>query len=203
MKSLAVNFLKFFLLLLFFAAAVAAAANAQEPARLRFEKLNYLETKARDVVEVNIDGKLLDLAKRVTIKVNDENAKKVGEAISGLKGIYVRVYKFENENEYNPADIEEIRAQLRAPGWEQLANARSKRNNQKIDVYTMFTGQMMSGVAVIISEAKSIALVNVVGPIDIDTLVELSGKLNIPRMEIERDSATSQPQQQQDRPKNQ
>ena len=37
------------------------AANAQDAARLHFEKLNSLETKARDVVEVNVDGKLLDL----------------------------------------------------------------------------------------------------------------------------------------------
>ena len=37
---------------------MAVTANAQD-ARLRFDKLNKLEDKARDVVEVNIDGKLL------------------------------------------------------------------------------------------------------------------------------------------------
>ena len=97
----------------------AVSANAQD-ARLNFEKLNGLDQKARDVVEVNIDGKLLELAKRVTAKVNDENAKKVAQAISGLKGIYVRVYNFENENEYNIADVDEIRNQLNAPGWEKI-----------------------------------------------------------------------------------
>ncbi len=56
-------------------ALTAITANAQD-ARLRFEKLNQLEGKARDVVEVNIDGKLLDLAKRVMVKTNDPNAKK-------------------------------------------------------------------------------------------------------------------------------
>src|SRR5580765_4169985 len=43
-------------------ALAAVAANGQDAARLHFEKLNGLDTKARDVVEVNIDGKLLDLA---------------------------------------------------------------------------------------------------------------------------------------------
>jgi hypothetical protein len=160
--------------------------NAQD-ARLQFERLNNLEDRARDVVEVNIDGKLLDLAKRVMVKVNDPNSKKVGQAISGLKGIYVRVYNFEKENEYNVADVEQIRSQLNAPGWEKLANVRSKKNNQKIDVYTMFTGDVMSGVAVVLSESKSIALVNIIGPIDIDLLAELSGKLNIPKIEIEKE----------------
>ncbi len=62
-------------LLLFLLAAITA--NAQDAARLRFEKLDGLENKARDVVEVSIDGKLLDLAKRVMVKVDDPNSKKI------------------------------------------------------------------------------------------------------------------------------
>jgi hypothetical protein len=185
MKKLKNHALKFILLL--FVLVSAIAANAQEAARLRFEKLNALETKAQDVVEVNIDGKLLDLARRVMVKSNDADSKKIAQAISGMKGIYVRVYNFANENEYNIGDVDEIRAQLRTPGWEKLANVRSKKNNQKIDVFTMFTGDVMSGVAVVISESKSVALVNVIGPIDIDTLAEMSGKMNIPKIDIEKD----------------
>jgi hypothetical protein len=183
MKSYAKYSLKFASLLLFLSAALTI--NAQDP-RLQFERLNGLETRASDVVEVNIVGQLLDLAKRVTIKANDKDAQKVGQAISGLKGIYVRVYNFANENEYNMSDVDAIRSQLSAPGWEKLANVRSKKNNQKIDVYTMFTGDLMSGVAIVVSESKSIALVNIIGPIDIELLTELSGKLNIPKIDIER-----------------
>ena len=179
------------LLFLVFILVPATAAFSQD-ARLNFERLDGLEAHARDVVEVNIDGKLLDLAKRVTAKTNDENAKKVGQAISGLKGIYVRVYRFENENEYNMADVNALRSQLNAPGWEKLANVRSKKNNQLVDVYTMFSGDLMSGVAVVISESKSIALVNVIGPIDIELLTELSGKLNIPKIDIEQEKDGSQ-----------
>jgi len=178
--------LKYFLPALFILLSVGAAF-AQD-ARLRFEHLDGLEARAHDVVEVNIDGKLLDLAKRVTVKVDDVKAKKVAQAISGLKGIYVRVYRFEKENEYNIADVDVIRAQLTAPGWERLADVRSKKNNQKIDVYTMFSGDLMSGVAVLISDSKSIALVNIVGPIDIELLTELGGKLSIPDIDIEHDS---------------
>ena len=174
------------LILVLFVLAFAVTTRAQD-ARLNFERLDGLETRARDVVEVNIDGKLLDLAKRVTAKVNDADAKKAAQAISGLKGIYVRVYRFENENEYNMADVDALRSQLNAPGWEKLANVRSKRNDQKVDVYTMFSGDIMSGVAVVISETKSVALVNMIGPIDIELLTELSGKLNIPKIDIARD----------------
>jgi Domain of unknown function (DUF4252) len=191
MKSFTKHSFKLLLLSLVLLSGISASG---QNARLHFENLSYLEEKARDVVEVNIDGKLLDLAKRVLLKVKDQDAKKVGQAISGLEGIYVRVFNFENENEYKIADVEAIRSQLQTPGWQKLANVRSKKNNQKIDVYTMFSGDVMSGVAVVISESKSIALVNVIGPIDIDLLAEMSGKLNIPRIEIEKDG--------QEKPKN-
>lgn len=186
MRSLTMQSLKFIFLLLF--ALAPAMANAQD-ARLHLDRLNGLETKARDVVEVNIEGKMLDLAKRVLAKMNDQDARKVGQAISGLHAIYVRAYNFENENEYNTTDIDEIRSQLQTPGWEKLANVRSKRNNQKVDVFTMFTGDTMSGVAVVVSDAKSVAVINVIGPIDIDLLAELSGKLNIPKIDIVNDKA--------------
>src|SRR4051794_13381591 len=109
--------------LLFASLIVTVSVNAQD-ARLHLERLTSLETKARDVVDVTVDGKLLDLAKRVTAKVNDSNAKQVAQAISGLKGIYVRVFNFEQENQYDPADIDQIRAELTGPGWEKVANVR-------------------------------------------------------------------------------
>jgi hypothetical protein len=164
---------------------VVMPATAQEPARLNLERLSGLEGKARDVVEVNIDGKLIELGKRVLAKVNDEDTAKVAQAISGLKAIYVRVYNFELDNEYNVADIDEIRAQLNSPGWGRLANVRSKRNNQKVDVFTMFTGNVMDGIAVVISDTKSVAIVNVIGGVDIETLVELGGKMNIPKIDVD------------------
>ena len=171
-------------------AAAAVAVDAQD-AKLHFERLSALETKARDVVEVNVDGKLLDLAKRVTTKINDKDARTIGQAISGLKGIYVRVYNFAEVNQFNMADVDQIRAELNGPGWEKVANVRSKKNNQKVDIFTMFTGDQMSGAAVIISDDKTVALVNVVGIIDIDTLIEMSGRMNIPKMDIERDTKTN------------
>ena len=176
--------LKFALFALFI---LLPASAYSQTARLDLGRLAGLETRARDVVEVNIEGKVLDLAKRVLAKTKEPDAQKVSQAISGLEAIYVRAYKFENDNEFNIADVDQIRSQLLTPGWERLANARSKKNNQVVDVYTMFTGDIMSGVAVVVSESKSIAIVNVIGPIDIEMLAELSGRMNIPKFEIETD----------------
>jgi hypothetical protein len=57
----------------------------------------------------------------------------------------------------------------------------------------MFTGDTMSGVAVIMSQDKAVALVNVIGPIDIDLLAELGGKLNIPEMDIDTGGSKDKP----------
>lgn len=167
------------------AVLLLAPAGYAQNARIQFERLSGLETKARDVVEVNIEGKILDLAKRVLARMNDQDARKVSQAINGLQAIYVRAYTFEKEGEYDMNDINAIRNELSAPGWEKLANVRSRRNNQKLDVFTMFTGKDISGVAVVLSESKSVAVINVIGPIDIDLLTELSGRMNIPKFEIE------------------
>jgi hypothetical protein len=182
MRSIAKQLVGIFALLIFVA---IVPMRGQDPARLNFDNLAGLEAKAKEVVEVNVDGELIELAKRVVSKTNDPDARKLGDAIGGLKAVYVRVYEFDKENEYNMADVDDIRAQLNAPGWKRLANVRSKRNNEKVDVYTMFTGSVMNGVAVVVSDPKSVVLVNVIGPIDIETLVELGGKMNIPKLEIE------------------
>ena len=185
--------IKFISISIFTIILLFTSSAYSQDAKLSFERLSALETKARDVVEINVDGKLLDLAKRVTTKINDKDARTVGQAISGLKGIYVRVYNFAEPNQYDISDIDQIRGELSNPAWQRVANVRSKKNDQKVDIYTMFTGDLMSGAAVVISDTKSVALVNVVGVIDIETLVELSGRLNIPKMEIERGTTATSP----------
>jgi hypothetical protein len=186
MKSFFNHSTKFVLLVI--VVLVPIAAKAQDPARLRLDRFNQLEERADEVIEVSVDGKLLDLAKNVLKKIDNKDAVKIAEAIAGLKGIYVKIFNFEKENEYTSTDYDDIRSQLQSPAWERMAGVRSKKKKQNIEVFTMFTGDRVSGVAVVISDAKTLGVVNVVGPIDIELLAELSGHLSIPKIEIERDN---------------
>lgn len=165
--------------------AITPAAAQPEPARLKLDKLDKLEAKASEVVEVNVEGRLLDLAKRILLKSDDPGSKDIAKAIEKLKAIYVRVYEFEKGAKYDMADVNEIRSQLTAPGWEKMINVRSKNDGEKIDVYSMFTGNDLSGLAVLVADEDSVTVVNVIGPIDIDSLADLSGKLNIPKLSLE------------------
>lgn len=186
MKMFFNHSIKFALLLI--VVLVPIAAKAQDPARLRLDRFNQLEERANEVIEVNIDGKLLDLSKRVLEKLKDKDAQKFSVAINGLKGIYVKFFNFEKENEYTTADYDDIRSQIQSPAWERMAGVRSKKKKQNIEVFTMFTGDKMSGLAVIISDAKTLGVVNIVGVIDIELLADLSEHFNIPKIEIERDN---------------
>ena len=104
--------------LILLSAGGAAVARAQE-AKLQIEHLNKLAAKADQVVEVTLDERLLQLAAKFLSKENPTEAK-VKEIVSGLKGVYVRVFEFEKPGEYSLADIETIRSQLRAPGWQKI-----------------------------------------------------------------------------------
>ena len=50
----------------------------------------------------------------------------------------------------------------------------------------MFTGDLMSESHAVVW-LERIAFVNMIGPIDIELLTELSGKLSIPQIDIERE----------------
>ncbi|MFV0389488.1 MAG: DUF4252 domain-containing protein [Pyrinomonadaceae bacterium] len=159
-------------------------ANAQD-AKLNLDSFNNLEAKASDTVEVNLDGKILETAKRVLFKIDDKDAKTVGEVIKGLQGVYVRAYSFEKDNEFSDSQVEAVRSQLEGEGWQRLARVRSKKENQKVDVLVMYAGENITGLAVLVSEKRQIVVVNVVGEIDLETLMALGGKMNIPELTTE------------------
>jgi len=163
-----------------------ATAEAQE-ARLQIDNLNRLEDKATQVIDINVDERLIQLALKFFNPKNPDEVK-VKEAVAGLKGIYVKSFEFDKENEYLPADIQNIRAQLSSPRWSRMVDVRSKRDNVNVEVYMMLDGNnIIHGIAVLASEAKQLTIVNIIGPIDIDKLSALSGKFHIPDLDLTRD----------------
>jgi len=161
----------------------AVAANAQEPSRLQLSSLDHLAAKASQSVDVNIDARLMRLASKV-FSDTDAEEREIKKVIAGVKGIYVKVFEFENEGQYTSADLATIRAQLSAPGWTRLVNVTSKKEGN-LEVYLLMNGDMVNGLAVLASDVKELAVVNIVGPVDLDKLAKLEGQLGIPELGIE------------------
>lgn len=188
MKRIATNSLKLFCFSLIFHCFAAGIIYGQD-ARLQINHLDSLEQRASQVVDVTIDERTLQLAaKFLSAKKPDEA--RIKELVAGLKGVYVKSFEFDAANGYADADVTMIRAQLNAPGWSKMVNVRSKRDGQNVDVYMMLDGNsIIKGLAVIAAEPKRLTVVNIVGPIDVDKLSELSGNFGIPSIVLKRDAA--------------
>jgi len=62
----------------------------------------------------------------------------------------------------------------------------SSKKEGSVEVYLMQTGNQITGLALLATDPKEITVVNIVGPVDLDKLVQLEGQFGIPELEIER-----------------
>ena len=167
-------------LLLFFGAAVTTRAQT---ARLEMGQLDRLGAKASETVDVNIDERMMQLAAKF-LSSKDPGEVKIKEVVTGLKGIYVKVFEFEREGEYTAADVASIRSQLTSPGWTRLLNVISKKEGG-IEVYLMSNATQIGGLVVLASDPKELVVVNILGPVDLEKLSQLEGQFGIPELDIE------------------
>ena len=162
--------------------APVLSAKAQD-SRIQMGSLDHLAAKASQTVDVNLDERLMRLAARV-FDDKDADEREVKKLVAGLKGIYVKSYEFDNEGQYTAADLETIRTQLRGPGWTRLVNVTSKKDGM-VEVYLLFNGDAVNGLAVLHTDDKELTVVNIVGPVDLDKLAKLEGQLGVPDLGIE------------------
>jgi len=163
--------------------APVLSAQGQQDSRLQMSSLDHLAAKASQTIDVNIDQRLMLLAAKV-FDDKDEDERQIKKLITGLKGVYVKSFEFETEGQYAAADIETIRTQLRGPGWTRLVNVTSKKDGM-LEVYLLFNGDAVGGMAVLHTDDKELTVVNIVGPVDVDKLAKLEGQLGIPDLGIQ------------------
>ena len=161
----------------------APLATAAAPGPLRLPNFDSLANKASQTVDITLDSALLGLATGFldSNKAEDAAAK---EVIRGLKGIYVRSYTFDKDFAYPAADVDMVRKQLTAPGWQKLVVVRDNHQHSNVDIYICMDEGQASGLAIIASEPRAFTIVNIVGAIDLQKLHSLQGKFGIPQMRL-------------------
>lgn len=177
MKSL---FQKLSITILLLVSPALAAAQAQD-SKIQMASLEHLVAKASQTVDVNIDGRLLQMAAKLL--KNEGEEKQVKELLVGIKGIYVKSFEFETDNQYTAADVEAIRSQLRGPSWTRLVNFTSKKEGN-LEVYLLVNGETIGGLAVLSTDEREFTVVNIVGPVDLEKLSKLEGQFGIPELDI-------------------
>lgn len=142
--------------------------------------------QANETIDVTLDSNMLQLAAKFlsSSKPDEAEAKKV---ISGLKAIYVKTFEFDKAGQYNPADVDTVRAQFRGPGWSRMVGVQNKKEGENTEVFMQLGKDgKISGLGVVSAAAKELTIVSIVGTIDPEQLSQLAGKFGIPKIELEK-----------------
>jgi Domain of unknown function (DUF4252) len=168
---------------------VIAPPTLAQNAKLKIDHLERLAAKASEVVDVTLDGPLLQLASKF-LSSEEPDEEGVQEFVKGLKGVYVKSFEFDQGEAYSKADLDTVREQLRAPGWIRMVNVQSKEDKEMVEVYTMTEGDHITGLALVAAEPQELTVVNIVGPISLDKLSKLGGHMGIPHVDIKQKDKT-------------
>src|SRR5215475_11957155 len=145
---------------------IAPLAVAAPEAPLKLPAFDALASKAVQSVQVTLDANLLSLAAGfLDSSKPDESAAR--EIITGLKGIYVRSYTFDKDFAYPQAEVDAVRKQLTAPGWQQLVQVRSAAQAKEaggharsdVDIFISMSGGKANGLAIIASGPRDFTIV--------------------------------------------
>ena len=161
------------------ALSLPVAGYAAGP-ELRIPDFSHLASRARDSVDITLDGFLLRLAQKFAA-ADGENDDELA-ILRDIKSVRVRNFEFDAEDAYSRDDVESVRQQLTGPGWSPLAQVHRRESQEHVDVFLNMSGEKILGLAVIASEPRSFTIVNVVGNIDIDKLAKIEGQFGIPRV---------------------
>ena len=145
--------------------------------------IERLSAKAVESVNVTVDGALLQLAAKFLSR-SDPEQRAVKNLISNVKGVYVRSFEFAGPGQYSEADVDALRAQLKAPQWSRMVNVRSTRGGENVDVFFRMDKERIAGLVLIATQPHELTIVNIVGGIDLDQLASLGGYFGIPQVNV-------------------
>ena len=119
-----------------FTAPAFAGVNGQ----IDFDDLTafYGEPK----VEVNLSASLMSMIGSFA-KADDPE---VGQILSNLESIKVRVYNLNGETEKADSTMESVASELRAENWETLVTVNDNEDNQKVRIFSKSTDDVIDGV---------------------------------------------------------
>jgi hypothetical protein len=172
-------------LLLLFGGAVTSRAQT---GKLQLDQLDALTNRASNTLDVKLDENLM----QTTVKLfsgKDPDDVAIKELLKNVKGIYVKNFSFDKENEYAPAEIDSVMSQLRGGGWSKIVGITSKKDNENVEVYLMMVADQISGLAVVSLNPKEVTVVNIVGPINLEKLSQLEGSFGIPDLDLAKPKA--------------
>jgi hypothetical protein len=171
--------MKFAAILLVSALIPLAAQDIKMPA-----SLDKLAAKADETVEVTLDASMLKIAGQF-LSSSDRDEAVAKKLIAGLQSVLVRSYEFSSDGQYDKADLEAVRAQVKGPAWMRIVGVTSKRDGENVDVYfKVGSDGNLGGILVLCAEPRELTVVMVTGTLDPSQLATLGGHFGIPEFDV-------------------
>jgi len=156
---------------------LCAPTYALERGQIDFADLSshYGEPK----VEINLSASLM----RLVGSFADSEDPEVGNILSNLESIKVRVYNLNGKTEKANSTVDRVSGELRADNWETLVTVNDNEENQKVRIFSKSTSNVIDGVVVMVvspeKEGGEAVFINIVGEIDPDKIGKVAESLDI------------------------
>ena len=146
--------------------------------------LPNLKEKADEVVEVNLEGKSLEDGSRL-LAIRQGVSGSMKSLLNGLKGIYRRTYRFgAGAVGFVDEDVDPIYQKMTGEGWSNVLDVHDKSKRESVTVYSYVENEAVVGVTVVSSDPNEVTVVNIVGAVDLDTLIEMSEQMGLPSLKV-------------------
>lgn len=165
--------------LLLLAAGVAPAQDvSKEPGYVDLEWI-AIPDDADEIKDIDLSPMLLDFARDA--RENGDDA--LVQALTMVRSLRVKAFSVDAALDKEvAATVEKVTARLKKDQWKRLIYVKS--NEETVSVNTRYVGDKLVGLMLVVYEpGDSAAFVNVVGDLDLATLLRLAGKIDSDNLE--------------------
>jgi hypothetical protein len=165
-------------------AGSAMRAQAQMPDLKFFDRFG---DKCEETVNITLDENLLKAGAGLLNSDKSGEGAEVKGAISGIRQIFVRSCTFKADGGYTQADLDQIYAQLKGPGWSPIVEVKEK--HERTTIHLKSGDPANGGMLIVAAEPRELTVVYIRGNIDLEKLGKLGGNFGIPDVNVHKKSS--------------
>lgn len=167
------------LLLLALMLTLMPLAGIAQGAKLRLPDFAGLAEKAKESVEIALDDE--DIRDMAPLLAGRDAAgdSSFNRMLRDLRSIHVMMFEFDRPGQYSSRDIDAVIRQVERGNWKRLIYMRGEEDRSEV---WMHEAGSDGGLLVIISKPRELALIHIVGKVDLETLRGLQGRMGVPRV---------------------
>jgi len=166
------------------ACVLLPAWGSAQDSKLKLPDFRSLAGKATESVNISLNPWLLRIA-AAAMDDKDADSAATKKLLSAIKSIEIRNFQFATDFAYSAADIDAVRRQLGAPGWNQLLKVHDRDKGEDVDIYILVDNDRTRGFALIASEPREFTIINIVGSISVEDLPRLENHLHLPKTTVD------------------